>query len=169
MYWIKIKEIKTGEITTIEFEDKETAKLYRDYHCKFDAWDKKESWIAERFLTPEYKKLVIEEKTETKLNSKKEEVEIKYYKIKPLFHFIEDNLGLKRTQLMWEALREDREKVLKETDWTQLADSQLSSKNRQMYREYRQYLRDLPKHYNDNSVEIYKVMTFEEWIQFFKK
>jgi len=169
MYWIKIREVKTREETTIEFESKESAKLYRDYHCKFDAWDKKESWIAERFLAPEHKKLIVEEKIETKLNSKKEEIEIKYYKIKPLYHFMEDNLGLKRTVIMWEALREDRLKVLYETDWTQIADNQMDSKNRQLYREYRQYLRDLPLGYNDESIERYRIMSFEEWKEFFRK
>lgn len=169
MYWIKIREVKTGEETTIEFESKELAKLYRDFHCKFDAWDKRESWIAERFLAPEHKKLVVEEKVEVKLNSKKEEIEVKYYKIKPLFHFIEDNLGMERTRLMWDALREDRLKVLKDTDWTQIADNQMDTKTRQLYREYRQFLREYPKQYNNDSIEIYKIVTFEEWKDLFNK
>jgi hypothetical protein len=169
MYWIKIKKVETGEETTLEFETKEAAKLYRDYHCFFDAWDKRESWIAERFLTSEHKKLIVEEKIDTKLNSKKEEIEIKYYKIKPLYHFIEDNLGLKRTQLMWDALREERSLVLAQTDWTQIADNQMDTKTRHLYREYRQYLRNFPLGYNDSSVEIYKVMSFEEWKEFFHK
>lgn len=169
MYWIKIRKVETGEETTIEFETKEAAKLYRDYHCLFDAWDKKESWIAERFLAPEHVKLIIDEKEEIKLNSKKEEIKVKYFKIKPKYYFIEDNLGIKRNSLLWDFLRQDRKKALMETDWTQIADNQMDSKVRQMYREYRQYLRDLPLQYNDVSIDRYKVMSFEEWKEFFRK
>lgn len=169
MYWIKIKKVETGEETTIEFETKEAAKLYRDYHCFFDAWDKRESWIAERFLAPDHVKLIVDQKEEIKLNDRKEEIKVKYFKIKPKYHFIEDNLGLKRSILMWESLRIDKKEALRNTDWTQIADNQMDSKLRQLYREYRQYLRDLPLQYNDSSIEIYKVMSFEEWKSFFRK
>lgn len=169
MYWIKIKQVATGEITTLEFETKEVAKLYRDFHCRFHAWDKRESWIAERFLLPEHRQFVVAEKEETKLNDKKEEVTTKYFKIKPKIAILEDNLGLKREALMWQALREDRNRVLEETDWTQIADCSMDSKLRHVYREYRQYLRNLPLSYNDSTIEQYRIMSFGEWRDFFKR
>jgi hypothetical protein len=169
VYWIKIKEVETGKETTLEFENKEVAKLYRDYHCRFHAWDKRESWIAERFLLPEHKQFVVAEKEETKLNKNKEEVTTKYFKIKPKTIILEDNLGLKREALMWEALRSDRNEALDATDWTQIADCALDSKVRQLYREYRQYLRNLPLSYNDSTIEQYKIMDFSTWREFFKK
>ena len=40
--------------------------------------------------------------------------------------------------------REKRDKLLSETDWTQLSDSPLSDELREAYRIYRQALRDIP-------------------------
>lgn len=63
----------------------------------------------------------------------------------------------------WEKLRGKRNIFLAETDRTQLSDFPIDSKNRAKYREYRQYLRDLPKMYNDNTISKAKVKNFQEW------
>jgi len=166
MFYIKIQEKETDKITIINFENKEEALLYRNYHCKFDAWDKKETWVAEEFLNPNYIKLITEEKEIEMLNSKKEAVKKKYYKIVPKFYFIEDNLGKNVLELFWDNLRLDRNQLLNKTDWTQLADNKIDTKNKQLYREYRDYLRDLPKNYNDDSISKYRIMDFEDWFKF---
>ena len=59
--------------------------------------------------------------------------------------------------------RHKRMLALQETDWTQLADVDLDTEERKEYRSYRNYLRDLPKHYDDSSVTYAKEYRFEYW------
>lgn len=63
----------------------------------------------------------------------------------------------------WKKLREERDKILQSTDYTQLADAPISSEVKRLYREYRQYLRKLPNGYNDEYITHYKIETFKEW------
>ena len=44
-----------------------------------------------------------------------------------------------------EWLREERNRLLAESDWTQMPDAPLDARTRQAWREYRQALRDLPQ------------------------
>lgn len=57
----------------------------------------------------------------------------------------------------------ERREVLKSTDWTQLADANLTSSERAEFRNYRQYLRDLPKLWKNKQILENRVMDFEEW------
>lgn len=66
----------------------------------------------------------------------------------------------------WYMLRSKRDKLLAETDKTQLPDFPVDTKLRGQYKEYRQYLRHLPKMYNDETVKSAKVKSFEDWIEF---
>jgi len=59
-------------------------------------------------------------------------------------------------------LREDRDVLLKETDWTQLADNPLDSNKRKEYRKYREYLRNLPEDIKKGKLER-KLMEFDGW------
>jgi len=43
----------------------------------------------------------------------------------------------------WQAIREDRNNMLFQTDWTQLEDSPLSNEQKDSYKVYRQSLRDI--------------------------
>lgn len=63
----------------------------------------------------------------------------------------------------WATLRYKRKLMLQDTDFTQLADSPISADVKKQYREYRKYLRDLPKSYNDNTITKFKVMSFDAW------
>lgn len=74
-----------------------------------------------------------------------------------------DQTPVDKAPLFFEALRSSRTKVLRDTDWTQLADAPLTSEQRTHYREYRQYLRDLPLNYNNQSIADWNIMEFEEW------
>jgi|YNPBryunderm2012_1023409.scaffolds.fasta_scaffold62590_1 hypothetical protein len=47
------------------------------------------------------------------------------------------------TVMRW--LREERNRLLAESDWTQMPDAPLDERTRQAWREYRQALRDLPQ------------------------
>ena len=53
------------------------------------------------------------------------------------------------TDEKWAVLRNTREALLYESDWTQLADSQLSSTKKTEWTTYRQALRDLPANTSD--------------------
>lgn len=68
----------------------------------------------------------------------------------------------------WHMLRAKRNKMLDETDKTQISDYPCDTKTRGHYKEYRKYLRDLPKLYNDETVKNAKVKTFEEWLDWRK-
>ncbi|GIV66644.1 MAG: hypothetical protein KatS3mg047_1037 [Bellilinea sp.] len=47
----------------------------------------------------------------------------------------------------WQIIREKRDRLLAESDWTQIPDTQLDDKKRSEWRAYRQALRDLPQAY----------------------
>jgi hypothetical protein len=66
-------------------------------------------------------------------------------------------------------LRHYRDIALAESDKTQLADYPIDTTYRSHYREYRKFLRQLPTYYNSNSVDEAKVMSFQEWLLWFKK
>ena len=57
------------------------------------------------------------------------------------------------TQGKYNALRYDRDKLLKESDWTQMADSPLTDIKKQEWQVYRQALRDLPQTVDINNIE----------------
>lgn len=63
----------------------------------------------------------------------------------------------------WYRLRQTRDKYLTDSDKTQLADFPISTSDRALWKQYRQYLRDCPKLYNDETVKQAKVKTFIEW------
>jgi len=62
----------------------------------------------------------------------------------------------------WAKFKYDILENLEATDYTQLPDYNGSQEDRKMYREYRKFLRDLPKSYNDNTVLNATVPTFKE-------
>ena len=64
---------------------------------------------------------------------------------------------------MFKKLRKDREDRLAACDKTQLADYPMDSKDKAFWREYRQYLRDMPLYYSDLTVHDYVIMEFKKW------
>lgn len=64
-------------------------------------------------------------------------------------------------------LRAERDVILKGLDYTQLADAPFSSMEKKHFREYRQYLRNLPQsHCDEYTICNYKIMNFVEWKNF---
>lgn len=63
----------------------------------------------------------------------------------------------------WHRLREKRNKFLVETDKFMLPDFPITGPERAKYREYRNYLRNIPKMYNEETIKTAKVKTFDEW------
>ena len=60
-------------------------------------------------------------------------------------------------------LRKSRNEYLTLTDRTQLPDFPLSQDERKLYREYRQFLRDLPVSIRRKEYILKRVVNFEEW------
>lgn len=89
------------------------------------------------------------------LEAKREEVKKKF----PLPNLVRKD----RKEFAWKIFRNSRNKFLLETDYTQLPDAPLTSLQKSEYREYRKYLRDLPKAHNDNSIWSAKVLSFDQW------
>jgi hypothetical protein len=65
----------------------------------------------------------------------------------------------------WANLRLKRDEELRKTDYTQLADAPVSSKEKKFYRDYREYLRNLPLCYNSETILKYKIMSYDEWLK----
>lgn len=66
----------------------------------------------------------------------------------------------------WYKLRKVRDQYLADTDKYMISDFPIDTKTRGQYREYRVYLRSLPKMYSEESVKSAKVKTFQDWLEF---
>lgn len=53
--------------------------------------------------------------------------------------------------------------ALHETTWSMLSDAPLSQEGKRLYRDYRQYLRDIPDLWKRKQINELRVMTFDEW------
>jgi hypothetical protein len=165
MYKLKIKHLNTGEIKELTFNTEEELELYKNYHIVFYGWDRPQKWVLERFLKEEERKYIAASQERIGQNKKPQT----WYLVKPEYNFVDEKHIEDKVLYDWEVLRQKRDFVLSMTDYTQLADCPFSSKIKQLYREYRSFLRNLPLCYSDETIDKAKVMTFEEWAQFYGK
>lgn len=105
-----------------------------------NSWGKPERWVREEDED-------ISEALETR------EVEnlqgpIIEYKLAAEYTIEQIDLG---NEPLMEALRSQRNQLLQQCDWTQLADSPLSNESKSAWASYRQALRDLPENCEDPS------------------
>ena len=151
--------IRQGDIEQVqEFESAELAQLYRDYHLAFGHWSGLSHWAHEKDVTPENKRFVIDERTEI-LNG---EI-VRFFKLTDGIELkIEEATG-DAVKECWKLVRKKRNAFLAMLDWTQLPDTSLSTEERKEYRNYRDYLRVLPKLYDDATIAQAKVYEFESW------
>tara|TARA_R110002051_G_scaffold316016_1_gene395129 strand:- start:582 stop:875 length:294 start_codon:yes stop_codon:yes gene_type:complete len=56
---------------------------------------------------------------------------------------VSENYRMLVESSMWTMIRQERDSLLSDSDWTQMPDSALSDEKRQLWKEYRQELRDL--------------------------
>ena len=79
--------------------------------------------------------------------------------------FLEKNIPLSTAKIILKQLeiKDSRYKYLNESDWIMLSDAPVSTEGRKLYREYRQYLRDLPSIWQNKQILEYKVMKFDDW------
>jgi hypothetical protein len=158
MYKLVVKNSATDSEEIKEFESAELAILYRDYHLVFGQWNSVVKWIEEKHLTPEQQRFIIDEKTEL-LNG---EI-VRLYKLAEGMEIKLEEVSGNAIDECWKLLRENRNRMLKYTDWTQLPDTELSTDERKEYRNYRSYLRVLPKLYDNATIMQAKVQSFENW------
>lgn len=141
-----------------EFENAELAQLYRDYHLAFGHWNGISKWIEEKDLTPEMQRFVIDERTEL-VNG----CIVRFYKLTEGIELKIEEASPNCINDLWSMFRKKRNIALQETDWTQLADCDLTTEEKKDYRSYRSYLKTLPRLYDDASVVSAKVYSFEDW------
>lgn len=66
----------------------------------------------------------------------------------------------------WYLLRAKRDKLLLETDKYMLSDFPIDTKTRGLYKDYRNYLRGLPKMFSEETIKTAKVKSFLQWQDF---
>ena len=151
--------VRQGDIEQVhEFESAELAQLYRDYHLAFGHWNGLSHWIHEREVTPEKQKFIIDERTEYENG-----VIVRFFKLTEGIELKIEEASGSTVEECWKIFRNKRNTALNNTDWTQLADCELSTDERKDYRNYRSYLRTLPKLYDDTTIVSAKVYSFEDW------
>jgi hypothetical protein len=158
MYKLTVKDARTEEEQVREFETAELAILYRDYHLVFGQWNSVVKWVEEKDATPEQQRFIIDEKTEL-VNGNI----VRFYKLAEGMEIQLEEASNDAIKQCWILLRTSRDRMLKLTDWTQLPDTELSTDERKEYRNYRSYLRVLPKLYDDATIIQAKVYSFEDW------
>jgi hypothetical protein len=158
MYKLYVLNEKTNEEKVLKFETIELAILYRDYHLAFGIWSNISKWVSEDKITDVERSFIVDTKY-----IEKDGLQKLFYKVADGFKIKvqkEDNGSLEE---LWAVFRKKRHLKLRETDWTQLADVDLETEERKEYRQYRNYLRELPSLYNDSSISHAKVYSFDDW------
>ena len=151
--------VRQGDIEQVhEFETSELAQLYRDYHLAFGHWNGVSRWVEEKDITLEQQRFVIDEKTEL-INGKI----VRFFNLTDGIELRIEEASPSCIDDLWRLVREKRNKELNKTDWTQLADCELSTEEKKDYRSYRSYLRAFPRLHNDASVVSAKIYSFEDW------
>lgn len=72
----------------------------------------------------------------------------------------------KTIQEQWDRFREERNQLLKQSDWTQIADVPMNTEERTTWRQYRNYLRSSTTLYNNDAILTAKPLNFEQFIEF---
>jgi len=151
--------LKRGAFQNIlEFKTLELANLYRDYHLTFGHWEGISRWVEEKDLPLDKKKFIVDEKV-CDIDGKS----TKFFRITDEIEVFIEEASKDSIINLWELFREDRNRLLEKTDWTQLADCELNTEQRKEYRAYRSYLRVLPKLYDDSTIISARVYDFEDW------
>lgn len=65
----------------------------------------------------------------------------------------------------WNDFRNRKLELLRETDWSQISDAEISTEERRIYKEYRKYIRRKDKEYNDETIENWKILSYKEYVR----
>jgi len=158
MYKLYVLDNKTKEEKVLKFETIELALLYKDYHLTFGTWANVSKWVNADQITNEQKPFIVDSKYIDVKN-----VPTLFYKVSDGFQIKVQKEDSGSVEELWQVFRKKRNVKLSETDWTQLADSDITVEERKEYRSYRSYLRTLPSLHNNDSILGAKVYSFEDW------
>jgi hypothetical protein len=158
MYKIVSTNIETGAVLEREFDTAEDAKVYRQYHLRFGEWSTGTYWTEEKKVTAELRPFIVDEKTDVTPKGV-----VRFYQICCKWKIKEEIVTDGEVLGSWMVFRNDRNVILKSTDWTQISDVSMTTAERGEWKKYRQYLRDCPKLHTDLTIASAKVASFEEW------
>ena len=65
----------------------------------------------------------------------------------------------------WKEFRDYQNKILRDTDYTQLPDIPITTEERRIYRNYREYVRNKENDYRDDTIYTWKILSFDEYKQ----
>lgn len=127
-----------------------------------------EEWVNNHKLKGK-KEQIITTPTRIKGSNLIEEVEgpmgVKLYKQKLeadyTVEYLEEDLESREYKLS--QLREERDEILRNTDWLFMSDVDVETKYRKYYKEYRQYLRNITKTVGNS--ESFKFSNLEHWLR----
>jgi hypothetical protein len=102
--------------------------------------------LPERWVNAEH---LSEEQIQAALESRELELGGMEYWMPAEFEVIEEDITPNIQEQKWKELRKKRDELLAASDFTQLADSPLNSEQKQVWRVYRQALRNLPQQSGD--------------------
>lgn len=161
MHLIRITNDKTRASEELSFDSHKLATIYKEYHLAFGNWNNCSRWVDEHKVTIEERPYICDEMTELRGG----EI-VRLYRITEGFKIeIEEVTGPSQAlDEVWQNFRLLRNEALSRTDWSQLADVTMSQEVRKQYRNYRQYLRDLPTLHSDSTVFLAKIYTFDEFL-----
>lgn len=74
-----------------------------------------------------------------------------------------NNIKIQQEKRKRQSLKAEIKKKLNSTMWSMLPDAPLSQNGKKLYREYRQYLRDIPELWDNKQIKELEVMSFDEW------
>lgn len=69
----------------------------------------------------------------------------------------------RQREQLTKAMEGDIKQALDDTTWSMLPDAPLSNNGKKLYRDYRQYVRDIPELWDRQQISKFEVMSFEEW------
>lgn len=133
----KVINKKTG----METNRWEKSKFPMDYYEP--CFGLKERWVHENDCTQEQIDSALDERIS----------ELSFggmdYLLPAEFEIVQEDLAPQLLEHRWSEIRKERNNLLAACDWTQLADAPLNSEEKQVWRNYRQELRDLPQQSGD--------------------
>lgn len=145
-------------------------KLNREFMAEFDTKEQCDIWVKNHKLKGKDRLIVRSDKKlngfkilleDIDVNGKVEyvlegpcEYEVQYIQNNPI-----------TVEEYKKELRKAINQMLKDTDWSQLADAEISTEDRMFYREYRKYVRRKEREYDDNTIKNWKILSYKEFVK----
>lgn len=167
---IKVKVTGSKFSTPIEkdFNSKEDAEKWIQKHSNLGSWGNPDTWIdiqnkEDTANFPLCREII----RETTVSGKIVDKEVIYSCLLKGDYTVElTTILYDDFELNLSKFREKRDALLAKSDKYMLADYPIQAKLRQLIKEYREYLRDCPKEMTKDNVELVKIKTFKEYVQF---